>query len=60
MWARWERFGCPTTSNSIESINRHINEKIPLKGTFFDRLKNVHNVLFNKYKNFDKKSWKKF
>ena len=53
VWARWNRYGCPTTSNSVESINMHINQKIPNQGTFFDRLKNVESVLMNKFSNFE-------
>ncbi len=48
-WARWLRYGCPTTTNSIESIHHHINCNIPHKGTFISRLQNVKNVLFKKF-----------
>ena len=55
MWAKWNRYGCPTTSNSIESINMHLNQNIPHKGTFFNRLKNVETVLKNRFMNFENK-----
>ena len=48
-WAKWKRLGCPTTTNALESIHHHINCKIPQKGSFFDKLKNVKTILFNRY-----------
>ena len=50
-WAKWLRPGCPTTTNSLESIHGHINSTIPNKGSFFDRLKNVQNVIFSRFAN---------
>lgn len=53
-WARWMRYGCPTTTNAIESIHSHINANIPIKGTFLDKLQNVQKCLNTRYENYHK------
>jgi hypothetical protein len=54
-WARWERLGCPTTSNAAESMHAKLNAKTQLARTFMGRLEIVKAVLFKRYeeRNFD-------
>lgn len=51
-WARWLRYGCPTTTNSLESLHSHINANIPIKGTFFDKLLNVQKCIKTRFDNY--------
>jgi hypothetical protein len=37
MWARWERYGCPTTTNSQESMHGQLNREVKLNKTFLNR-----------------------
>jgi hypothetical protein len=48
-WARWERLGCPTTSNAAESMHAKLNARTRETRTFLGRLEIVMDVLFKRY-----------
>jgi hypothetical protein len=48
-WARWERLGCPTTSNAAESMPAKLNAKTRETRTFLGRLGIAKDVLFKRY-----------
>jgi hypothetical protein len=48
-WARWERLGCPTTSNAAESMHAKLNARTREARTFLGRLEIVKDVLFRRY-----------
>jgi hypothetical protein len=48
-WARWARLGCPTTTNSAESIHAQLNFRIKRAQSFFHRLKIVKTYLWERF-----------
>ena len=48
-WARWLRFGCPTTSNALESVHGHLNAHVQPRQSFVERLKIVVDALTTRY-----------
>jgi hypothetical protein len=54
-WARWLRFGCPTTSNAAESVHGHLNAKVVGHQTLIHRLKTVIQTLQLRY--FFRNTW---
>jgi ubiquitin C-terminal hydrolase len=49
-WALWERLGCPTTSNSAESVNGRLNAAIFGHSDWIDRLQIVARHLLERYR----------
>jgi hypothetical protein len=49
VWARWRRFGCPTTSNAGEAIHMVLNLCTRQCQSFFSRLAAVKEVLFRRF-----------
>jgi hypothetical protein len=52
-WARWERLGCPTTSNAAESIHGKLNDKLRTEKarTFWNQLQILRDFLWKRFLN---------
>jgi ubiquitin C-terminal hydrolase len=49
-WALWERLGCPSTTNSAESVNGHLNGDISNDMEFEEKIEVVANHFLARYR----------
>jgi hypothetical protein len=61
MWARWERLGCPTTTNGAESVHAKLNREVGLTRSFPNRLQILKDHAWKRFehRNYDKRRWKR-
>jgi hypothetical protein len=59
-WARWERLGCPTTTNAIESVHARLNDLLRKEKsrTFQTQLMTLKGYLWKRFENRNSKKRK--
>jgi hypothetical protein len=61
MWARWERLGCPTTTNGAESVHAQLNREVGLSRSFPNRVQVLQTHAWRRFnrRNSQKRRWKR-